>query len=90
MHLKKRENGRNNKKKDDVFTSINNVPVFMVIVSVFSEIVYILLMNDNKSIKSLGGIVMKKLINLVIKQIENQGEYIPFHLSEPIRTNSRK
>jgi hypothetical protein len=33
---------------------------------------------------------MKHLINLVIKQIEKHGEYIPFHLSEPVRTNSRK
>jgi hypothetical protein len=47
-------------------------------------------MNDNKSIKLLGGIVMKKLINLVVKQIEKNGEYIPFHLAEPVRTNSHK
>jgi len=42
------------------------------------------------SIKSIGGIVMKKLINLVIEQIEKHGEYIPFHLSEPVIANSRK
>lgn len=47
-------------------------------------------MNDNMNIKSLGGIVMKKLISLVVEQIEKHGEYIPFHLSEPVRTNSQK
>jgi hypothetical protein len=33
---------------------------------------------------------MKYLISLVVKQIEEHSEYIPFHLSEPVRTNSRK
>ena len=47
-------------------------------------------MNDNMSFKSIGGIVMKKLISLVVEQIEKHGEYIPFHLSEPVKTNSRK
>jgi hypothetical protein len=88
--VKKRENPRNYKKKDDVNTPITDVPVFMAFVSVFSAIVKILIKNDNKSNKSLGGIEMKKLISLVVKQIEKHGEYIPFHLSEPVTTNSRK
>lgn len=81
--MKKRGNPRNDKKKVDISTLITNVPVF-------SEIVNILIMDDNKSIKSLRGIVMKYLISLVVKQIEEHSEYIPFHLSEPVRTNSSK
>jgi hypothetical protein len=33
---------------------------------------------------------MKKFLKLVVEQIEKHGEYIPFNLSEPVPTNSRK
>jgi hypothetical protein len=33
---------------------------------------------------------MKKFLATIIKSIEKNGEYIPFDLAEPIRTNSQR
>lgn len=37
----------------------------------------------------MGAIKMKKLIQTLIEKIENNADYIPFHLSEPVKANSQ-
>lgn len=66
------------------------VLVFMVFVSVFSDIVDSFQILDNKSIKSLEVKHMKKILLTLIEKFEKNTDYLPFDTHEPIVTNSRK
>jgi hypothetical protein len=73
-----------------IYAFFHIVLVFMVFVSVFSDIVENSQILDNKSIKSLGVKHMKKILLTLIEKFEKNTDYLPFDTHEPIVTNSRK